>query len=137
MINIPENTYVASTEVREDVVERIAITLLAGREITTNAYYRSNTDKWISPNSHYTEGYGKEYRIIRDSYKNNQAFKDEYKDFIRMRSCEVKKALEILKEKKYFVWISSRGEWFWVTKKPKSYYGRLATQSDIDAIDID
>lgn len=136
MIQIPENTYVAHSEVREDVVERIVISLLAGCEITTHPYFASNTDKWISP---IPENIGNKeiYRFISDSFKNEQAFKERYENYIRMRSCEVKKALEILKEKKYFVWISSRNEWFWVTRKPQSVYGRLAAQSDIDAIDID
>lgn len=136
MIQIPENTYVATTEVREDVVERIAISLLAGCEINTNPYYASHTDKWINPIAE-NVGNKKIYHIISDAYKDGQAFKDRYENYIRMRSCEVKKALEILKEKKYFVWISSRNEWFWVTRKPQTKYGRLATQSDIDAIDID
>lgn len=136
MIQIPENTYVDHSEVREDVVERIAISLLAGCDLTTNAWFASNTDKWISPIPE-NIGNKKIYRFISDSFKNEQAFKERYENYIRMRSCEVKKALEILKEKKYFVWISSRNEWFWVTRKPKTEYGRLATQQDIDAIDID
>lgn len=131
MIQIPENTYVASTEVREDVVEKLVKTILAGREIEVASYDDKFVHKWIwsTPLPGYSE-----FPFDRDIDKRPQD--------IRMRSCEVKKALMMLKEKKWNVWVyySNKMTCFWVTKMPKTlrYRGALpATQRDIDEIDID
>lgn len=137
MIQIPENTYVAPTEVREDVVEKLVKNFLTGRAIEVASWDDKFVHKWIRPTTFSGDGH---FPFERDCDKLHN--EEKFKANIRLRSCEVKKALMLLKEKKWNIWVysSSNMTLFWVTSKPKTlrYDGaRSATKSDIDAIDID